>query len=234
MRIAICEDIKADSQYLYSLIKEYLKINSLIADIDIYSSSKSFIENFEKNKYQIIFQDIYMDDFNGIETAKKKKKVDEEVSIIFTTTSLDHGIESYQVDATYYIVKPVLKDELTKSMLKCQDIIDCYAKTIEVMQNRQLINIRLKDINYIEAMGHNSIIYLDYDEIKINLSFGKLVKQLNNYPFIVSHRSYLVNLTNVIDKDENLFFMKNGDSVPISKTYSKEANDAFREFFWNK
>lgn len=234
MRIAICEDIKADSQYLYSLIKEYLKINSLIADIDIYSSSKSFIENFEKDKYQIIFQDIYMDDFNGIETAKLIKQIDEEVSIIFTTTSLDHGIESYQVDATYYIVKPVLKDELTKSMLKCQDIIDCYAKTIEVMQNRQLINIRLKDINYIEAMGHNSIIYLDYDEIKINLSFGKLVKQLNNYPFIVSHRSYLVNLTNVIDKDENLFFMKNGDSVPISKTYSKEANDAFREFFWNK
>lgn len=233
MRIAICEDLTNDSDYLFNLLSEYFLKNSLVADIDIFSNSKDFIRNFKKYKYQIIFQDIYMDEFNGIDIAKSVRNIDDEVSIIFTTTSLEHGIESYQVDATYYIVKPVLMEELEKAMDKCQDIINLYARTIEVMENRKLINIRLKDINYVEAMRHNSIIYLKDNKLDINISFGKLSNKLNVYPFIITHRSYIVNLINVIDIDDNNFVMTNGDYVPISKTYREDVDKAFREFFWS-
>lgn len=235
MKIAICEDIEEDIRHLNDLLSEYLKVNFLVAEIEIFKSGEQLLEHFEEGEFQIIFQDIYMKktELNGMETVKKIRNLDTDVAIIFTTTSIEHGIESYQVDATHYIVKPVLKEELTIAMRKCHEKIDLYAKYVAITKNRQKFRIRLCDIYYIEACQRHTFIYIKNSEFKINLPFHEFIKAyVSDYPFVPCHRSYVVNLSHISDLCEMDFVFKDKRRVPISKTFFKSAQDAFHKHFW--
>lgn len=235
MKIAICEDLKIDSEHIYKLIEEYAKVNRLNVDIDVYFNGEDFLKNFKPDLYQIVFLDIYMDKsgITGMDVAKKIRKTDADVAIIFNTMSLEHAVSSYQVDANYYIVKPVTKNEFNKAMDKCKEKINLYGTTIEIMVNRELIKICLKDIYCLEAMSHNTIIYTSHGDFSPNMTIGNLKDQLGGYPFISCHRSYIVNLLHVVDLDNNDFILSNKQRVPISKGLKKHAQDEFRKFFFD-
>lgn len=236
MKIAICEDLLIDSTHLHNLIIDYSKMHGLDVKVDVFSNGEKFLKIFKAGDYQIVFLDIYMTEsgITGMDVAKTIRETDMDISIIFTTMSLEHGVSSYQVDANYYIVKPVSKAEFEKAMDKCKEKIEIYGKTIEFMVNRESMNIRLRDIYYLEAMFHNTIIYTNYGEFSPNIALSKLSDQLGGFPFIQCHRSYVVNLLHVSDMDSNSFTMSNGDIVPISKGLKKIAQSEFRKYFFEK
>ena len=55
-----------------------------------------------------------MDRLNGIETALKIRKVDQNVAILIVTATVEYAIEGYKINAARYIVKPVSKPEFQK------------------------------------------------------------------------------------------------------------------------
>ena len=54
----------------------------------------------------LFFLDIYMNGINGMETARKIRLWDTSCHIIFVTTLSDFAVDSYEVKATYYLIKP--------------------------------------------------------------------------------------------------------------------------------
>lgn len=231
MRIAICDDMKSDVIHLYELLKEYLYINALDADIDTFESGEALLSAFVPGKYQIIFQDIYMDGMTGMEVAEQIRETDKEVAIILTTTSLEHGIVSYKLNASYYIVKPVEKNSITQGMERCHAQVNQYAKTIEIMENRQSVRLRLRDIFYVESQRRACVFQFADEEIKTNSSMDKIAMQLNGFPFVRCHRSFIVNLLHVADMLNQDFVMESGAKVPISKSYHTAAKKAFKVYF---
>ncbi|WP_313164559.1 LytTR family DNA-binding domain-containing protein [Sedimentibacter sp.] len=231
MRIAICDDIKGDVVHLHELLKEYLYTNSLDADIDTFESGEALLSAFEPGKYQIIFQDIYMNGMTGMEVAEQIRETDKDVAIILTTASLEHGIASYKVNAAYYIVKPVEQTNLTQGMARCHEHVNQYAKVIEIMENRQSVRLRLRDIFYVESQKRACVFQTATEEIKTNSSIDKIAGQLNGFPFVRCHRSFIVNLLHVADMLNQDFVMESGAKVPISKSCHAAAKKAFKEFF---
>lgn len=74
---------------------------------------------YEENlntKFDIAFLDIEMPQINGIQLAKKLKKVNPLVNVIFVTAYDDYALEAYRIHASGYITKPVneskIKDEI--------------------------------------------------------------------------------------------------------------------------
>ena len=234
MNIAVCEDLEDDSARLCVLLKGYLKTGGLVAAIDVFTSGEDLLKAFSPGKYQIIFQDIYLDKngISGMKVAEKIRERDSEVSIIFTTTSVEHGPTSYEVKADYYIVKPVDKERLGKALDRCRAQLDRYARTIEVSTNWQVMKIRLRDIYYAEVMKNNVILHTMSGAVVTRMSFGELLHKLEGSSFATCHRSYVVNLIHVADMRDNSFILKNGSQVAISRTYTESAKQAFREFFW--
>lgn len=68
------------------------------------------------NKFDIAFLDIEMPQINGIQLAKKLKKVNPLVNVIFVTAYDEYALEAYRIHASGYITKPVneskIKDEI--------------------------------------------------------------------------------------------------------------------------
>ncbi|RVU53830.1 LytR/AlgR family response regulator transcription factor [Anaerosphaera multitolerans] len=234
MKIAICDDQLKDANRLKDLLIQYTKRTNLEATIEVFTSGEELLFSFTPSKYQIVFLDIYMekDKMSGMDAAEIIRKHDSEISIIFTTISLEHGIESYKVNAINYVVKPIEYEKLVDTLKRCEHQINLYAKSIEVMENRRLIKIRLKDIHYAEAMKHNSILYTELREIKTTTCFTELKKLLEDFPFVFCHRSYIVNFLHVKSMNKKDFILNNNKIIPISKGQQKQVQEKFEEFFW--
>ena len=111
MNIAIVDDLKTDSDRLVGFIDTYMKQHNLqYGTLDRFSSGEDFLGAFTPGKYDLSFLDIYMDGITGMETAKRIRQTDHDCRIIFITTSPEFAVESYNVNASFYLLKPIGKD----------------------------------------------------------------------------------------------------------------------------
>ena len=111
MNIAIVDDLKTDSDRLVGFIDTYMKQHNLqYGTLDRFSSGEDFLGAFTPGKYDLIFLDIYMDGITGMETAKRIRQTDHDCRIIFITISPEFAVESYNVNASFYLLKPIGKD----------------------------------------------------------------------------------------------------------------------------
>ena len=232
MRIAICEDRTEDVSRLSKLLVRCLRSEGLEADVDVFSSGEALLKSFKPGKYQIIFQDIYLkqDGINGMKTAERIRNIDDAVSIIFTTTSTEHGPTSYEVKADYYIVKPVDKERLEKALSRCKSQIDRYARTIDISTNWQSMKLRLKDVYYAEVIKNNVVFHTMTGAIVSRMTFADLLEKLDGSSFIHCHRSYVVNLVHAADIRDSSIILNNGAQIAISRTYEKQTKQAFKKF----
>ena len=235
MEVAICEDNRDDGTRLHALLNRYLKESGLEAGIEVFTSGEALMNSFLPGKYQIIFIDIYLDKkgISGMKAAEKIRKADNEVSIIFTTTSVEHGPTSYEVKADYYIVKPVDKKRLEKALGRCRAQLDRYARTIEISTNWQMEKILLRDVYYAEVMKNNIILHTTSGTVNARMPFSELINKLDGSSFIQCHRSYVVNLIHVADMRDSSFVLKIGSRITISRTYAEAALKAFNRFIFD-
>lgn len=120
MKIAIVDDIKGEAERLSGLVARYLSTHGLFCDqTDLFASGEAFLEHFEPGRYDIIFLDIYMSGMTGMETARRIREQDTNCSLLFVTTSPDFAIDSYDVNATYYLLKPVNEAQVTRALDRC-------------------------------------------------------------------------------------------------------------------
>lgn len=127
INVAIIDDIKEDADALKNALKAIEVDYNVIFNNFFFESGESFLINYEKNKYDLIFLDIELGKENGINVARKLRVIDKETIIIFVTNVAKYATEGYEVDALDYIVKPVEKFAL---QLKMSRIISRVQKNI--------------------------------------------------------------------------------------------------------
>ncbi len=120
MNIAVVDDLAVGRETLVNYLNEYFSERNMNVTISDFSDAESFVTQFENNKYNMIFFDIYMPGMSGIEAASTVRKTDSSVEIIFLSTSNNFACESYSVNAFCYLVKPITKMQLSRL---CRDIL---------------------------------------------------------------------------------------------------------------
>ena len=230
MRIAICEDLREDAMRLEGNVERFLKENHLSADIELFESGEDFLAAFSPGKYHIIFMDIFMKKggITGMRAAEIAYSADPEAAIIFTTISTAHLYRGYSF-AVFYIVKPVEYGKLAEGLNKCRTQIERHAKTMEIMVDRQLTQIRLRSIYCVESRGRACVFTFADGALRANMTISAVEEKLGGDPFVRCHNSFIVNMVHVDDMMEVDFLMRNGDAVPISKAFHALARKAFNE-----
>lgn len=230
--IALCDDQERERIDFRKLLDNYFK------EVDIgyiayeYDSGKKLIEECEEGGrvFDLIFMDIFMDGINGFEAAKKIRRMDKYVPIAFLTNSMDFAIESYEVEAIGYLVKPVntkrlygLLEKLTRSET---------VKSLEFRKKGHVRYYNYRDIVYIESHGHVVTLHLaDGDEVGSYYKLDDLY--LDDERFLRCHKSYLVNM-DYVKYIENDFVMTDGSTVPVRVHSRKEIADIYTNYFVKK
>ncbi len=228
-RLAIVEDEQLSREELMKYLNRYTKENSVDFDISTYADGDEITFDYEA-KYDIIFLDIEMKRQDGMTTARKIRKLDQDVIIIFITNMSNYAIHGYAVDAMSFLLKPVpyfaFSQELEKSIKRVKSNKNGY---ILVPSDRGLIKVNTKDIVFIESVKHQLFIHTDQEEFTIRDTMKQMESNLAQFNFFRCHSGYLVNLLWVkkIIKDEVIV---GNHTLKISRPRKKEFVEAFMTY----
>ena len=151
MNIAIVDDLKTDSDRLVGFIDTYMKQHNLqYGTLDRFSSGEDFLGAFTPGKYDLIFLDIYMDGITGMETAKRIRQTDHDCRIIFITTSPEFAVESYNVNASFYLLKPIGKDGVFSALDRCGLQAAEQSRSVEVATACGRTQLLVHEVSYTE------------------------------------------------------------------------------------
>ncbi len=158
-----------------------------------------------------------MKTINGMDTARKIREFDHKLEIIFVTSFVEFMQEGYEVKAYRYILKPINKEKISKSVLPCiNEMMKKRNNYLTINVKNYVDRIKIDSITYIETDRPNILIYTHDDMYITKMSISKIEKILNEYGFFRCHNSYIVNLK-LLESMSGSTVIVDGKSIPISK-----------------
>ena len=235
MRIAIVEDITSEREHLKAELDVQLARLSLNAVTFEYASGSDFLAAAGKERFDLVFLDIYMGNENGVDTARALRRFDEDCMLVFTTTSTDHALEGFRVRAFHYLVKPCTEADMAALFDEIIKRLPADDKYIEVNAAGGPVRLRFREILYAEHHQHQIYIYrTDGQETVVRQTFREFCASLADGRFFPCSRGVIVNLEHARDFDGADFILKNGKRVPVSRDLAKAARMAFGDFLFGR
>lgn len=233
MRVAICDDLHFDCELLKEHIRSYGEKNRLDFEFFFFESGETLLDSMVKITFDIVFLDIYMQGINGIETACAIRNAGFSSKLIFTTSSRDHAIESFEVQAVHYLVKPIDYVQVENALDRCKQLFALSDKYIEVISDRMTVRVPLRGLIYAEVFGNVTLLHTVTGIIKTYMSMDELISVLGNDMFLRCHRSYIVNMNYIDGLEASNFIMKNSDRIPIRRQDRQEMKQRYAEYLFN-
>lgn len=232
LQIAVCEDSAEEQQRLL----EKISTAGVPAVCTVFASGEALLEHFVVGTYDLIFMDIYMGGMTGIDTVAAIRALDETVSVAFVTTSTDHALESYRLEALKYIEKPV-QERAVRELLQLARMKKENTPRLRLKINGREHSAAFDRILYVEQKAHTLHVFLTGGEVlQANEKLDSIEAQFAKPPFFRCHKSYLVNLSYVrlLDTELMMFDMKEGKNVHIRRESVGKAKRAFEAYLFEK
>lgn len=225
MRIALVDDTAEELEILSDIINNELPHATLFT----FPSGEDFLSAWNDNSYDLILLDIYMPGMLGVDVARKIRETDEDVRLVFCTTSNEFASESYEVGANYYLQKPVSTTSFQR-MLKMIRLEDYEENRFITLPDGQ--RIVLRNITYTEYYNHSIIIHSKKRaDLQTRMSQTEWETLLSEYDFLCScSKGIVVNFYEVDKVTDGMFLLYNGEAVPISRRKTKEMTESYAHF----
>lgn len=234
MKIAVIDDLSDCRNEIRRNINRYFDrhyVGTLLS-IDEYSSGQDFLNIFVPEQYDLIFIDYYMDQKDGMSVARDIREKDSFVPLIFITSSPDYAIDSYQVRASGYLLKPFSYDEFERSLSQAKIEKVLGGMFLKISEEK----ILLREIIFCDRDKHYVQIHTASLEIqKYRMPFEELQKLLSPYPWFVScYRGCIVNLKRVKGLQETSFLMDTGLILPFRVKDCAAIKKQYAQFLFNQ
>lgn len=211
-------------------IKKLMDQISQLELLDTFNSAEAASEFINTTTVDLVFLDIQMPGINGIEFARSIPK---HTLIIFTTAYSEYALDSYEVDAVDYLVKPIDAAKFRKAVDKAITyhslLMDEEEKSVEqveeefifVKSDRRFFKVNLKDILFIEGLKDYVIIQLENQRIITRMTLKSIHEMLPQSTFLRINRSYIINRNKIESFDNNDVFIGKYE-IAIGNMYRDE------------
>ena len=229
LRIAVCDDSPVFLNETSSYIEAWSASTGHAVQIFSYDNGDALIEAHKTCHMDIIFLDIIMPLLNGMDTARELRQQDRSVHIIFLTSSPEFALESYEVKAQGYLLKPVSQEKITKELNEIAIQFYEEPKHLILKTNFGYQKQYFHDIEYVEAQNKRVLFHLCSGqtlEVSEPLNHFEQVL-LNTDGFFKCHRSYLVYLPNVDHFSNTEITTRSGQTIPIARGFGKAFKEAY-------
>lgn len=192
-----------DEPKAIALIVSYLAHFSKFEIVSTFRNGLKALEFLNNNAVDVIFLDINMPHLSGLSLSKM---ISPKTSIVFTTAYSEHALESYEVNAIDYLLKPISLDRFSKTITKLTNQVahsdtsnislSEAPKTIFIKSGLETHQINLDAIDYIQKDGNYINYFVNGKKIMGRQSIAEALSLLNNNFFQIQ-KSYIVNFTKI-------------------------------------
>ena len=221
-RIAICDDEKAEVVKTQEMLNNYRKVHpELDFEIGIFENANNLLLKVQEGYApDLILMDIYMDGKTGIEAAEELHEMGNKSRVLFLTTSQDHALEAFQVDAVQYLVKPVSETKLFPLLDKQIEVLDYEKqKYVTLETDNRTYRVMVRDIVYCESQRKTQYLHLtDGTQLCVRMPMTGLEKLFLPYAGIIRiGKWYIINISHVASLDSQTVQMDNGQKLYLPR-----------------
>lgn len=213
----------SERKALHNLLKQYEAELKYSIQIKEFQSGNEFLCDYTPESFDVIFMDIFLKDENGVHCALELRQLDENVNLIFLTTSSEFGIKSYDVRAADYIVKPATLEKLSRALRYCKIPELQVEPSISIISRQQQLEIALSRILYVDVQKRVNCIHMKDCLIPVSGSFTDISDLLTAHPqFMSCFKGIVVNLNEVREVLNDCILLKNGEQLPVSRRLHRQ------------
>jgi len=212
--IAIDDEPKA-----LEIIKNHVSKIDYLQLENVFTDPFKAITFINDSNIELLFLDINMPDIDGMNFVKH---LIQKPLIIFTTAHSEYAIESYEVEAIDFLLKPFDFSRFLAAANKAKErLLKLSAKTAAfffVSSGTQKIKLIYDDILFIKGDGNYVTYQTKSGRVMVRNSITASRSELPSNTFVQIHRSTIVSLKWVDKVEDNHVYIV-GNKFPISSTY---------------
>ncbi len=209
-------------------IREYIGETEFLELVGEFDSAMPAMEMVSSGMAQLIFIDIQMPTITGLEFIRSLKHPP---PVIFTTAFPNYALESYEVNALDYLVKPISFDRFLKAALKAREFYEVRESNREtggsyffIKADQKLVRVQFDDILFVEALQNYIVIHTKEKKLITYLTFRAMDDYLPADLFLKVHKSYIVSVDK-IDSIEGNDIRIGQHQIPISRNLKEVVMD---------
>ncbi|WP_291963764.1 LytR/AlgR family response regulator transcription factor [Maribacter sp.] len=231
----LVEDEANSREILRNYVAKYCPGVNLIGEA---SSIKEALVLIAKNDLDLVFLDVEMPFGNAFDLLDQLP--DRTFETVFVTAYDHYAKDALNNHAAYYLTKPINIDELINAVEYVEGVREKEASlegevlstksngvegklTLPQQDGFQVLNIA--EILYCKADDNYTEIYLLNKKILVSKTLKYFEDALNDYPFARVHKSFLVNVNEVVKYRKGKggsVVMSNGKEVMVSASKKKD------------
>ncbi len=215
--IAIDDEPKA-----LEVIERYCRKTNLVELRATFREPVKAIEFLSREKVDLIFLDINMPDISGMQLVQTLSPCP---MIIFTTAYSHYAVESYELNALDYLLKPITFERFLSAVNKAPETLSSKKSigmeteaTVFIKSGPQTYQVKLAEILYLEKDGNYITVHLKDKNILIRENMGDIFDLVPAADFIRVHKSYVVAIKHIAMIEVHQLVI-NGEKIPIGSTY---------------
>lgn len=235
--IAICDDEPEELAKTGRMLENYEKLHpKSYFSVEHFENAEELLASVREKNYRpdLLLMDIYMPEKMGIEAAKELREMGSTCRIIFLTSSREHALEAFRVDAAQYLVKPVPEKELFSVLDRfLPEIGEERNKFILLKVEGRLHRVALNNIVYCEAQGKTQYMYLaDGSRYLLRMTMAEICEMLSEYQeFVRVGIAYMVNMEYIESLDGHEIFLQTGKKIYPPRGACKILKEQYMKYY---
>lgn len=225
--VAVCDDNQEERVQIREMAENVLCNAGIDHSVTEFQSGRTLLDAIKSGEqFHILLLDVLLEDMSGIELAAALRKQKNETQIVFVSVNRELALLGYEVSAARYLAKPLDGDKFKEALLYCCRTMQGDKEIlIPTEQGQQRVPVSI--IQNVEAYDRGIRVCLEGETVESRLKFKEAEKLLEEFGFVVCHRSYIVNLSCVNYIRHYELELRDGKTVPIGRARYAEVQKRF-------
>ncbi|MBR6575334.1 MAG: response regulator transcription factor [Clostridia bacterium] len=235
LRIAVCDDEQLYLDKTRAMLEQYAAKHDVEITAEAFVNSSALLDSIEAGeRCDIYLLDIYMPGVSGMSVATELRSRGVRSPIIFLTSSTEHAVEAFGVDATHYLLKPYTQQNLFAAMDKAMQSISSHVEESIVLKiDGEYRIIPVDGILYCEAAANYQRLRMkDGAELLVRITASELYDLLEGFGcFHRCGRAYILNLNHVTKVTADSAVLKSCAELPLPRSTVAGLRSAYFDHF---
>ncbi len=224
-RVAICDDSPTDSAFVHDLLTQWADARGFAVAAECFSSAESFLFRYEESPgFDLLLLDVEMGKMDGVELARRVRRQNETVQIVFITGYSDYIAEGYEVEALHYLMKPLCEEKffavLDRALEKRQKNAQCL--NLELFGG--LVRLPFYEIRYLDVHQNYVTLHARQD-YTVKRPLREFESHLDDR-FFRAGRALILNLEYIRKVTKQEVFLSDGTALPLPRGAYEPLNRA--------